>query len=88
MENICRKNNGKTLFIATWSVSEVSLELRDKIFDIIAPNTYLIAYQNNFSGIDNIKYFKKIRLVKNNYKWDDYEISHLKNNRYLIGHKV
>ena len=88
MENICRKNNGKTLCISTWSISEVSLELRDKIFDIIAPNTYLIVYQNYFNGIDNITYFKKFRLIRNNYKWDDYEISHLKNNRYLIGHKI
>ena len=85
MENICKRNNGKTLFISTWSISEVSLELRDKIFKIIAPNTYLIAY---FYGIGNITYFKKFRLIRNNYKWDDYEISHLKNNRYLIGHKI
>lgn len=88
MENICKRNNGKTLFISTCSISEVSLELREKIFDIIAPTTYLIAYQNYFAGIDNIKYFKKFRLIRNNYKWDDYEMSHVKNNRYLIGHKV
>lgn len=88
MENICRKNNGKTLFISTWSISEVSLELRDKIFGILAPNTYLIAYQYYFSGIDNIAYFKKFSSIRNNYKWNDYEISHLKNNRYLIGHKI
>ncbi len=51
-------------------------------------NTNLIAYQNYFYGIGNIEYFKKFRLVRNNYKWDDYEIDHLKNNRYLIGHKI
>lgn len=88
LKKILEKNNGKTLFIATWSISEVSLELRNKIFDIINPTTFLIAYQNNFAGIDNIEYFRKFRTVRNNYNWSDYEIGYLRNNRYLIGHKI
>lgn len=47
----------KTLFIATWSVSECSLSYRNKISQKIRGYDQLIAFQNKFQDIENLKYF-------------------------------
>jgi len=78
-------NGKKTLFIATWSLSEMPLETRRSILDSIGDvNAYLIAYREKFGEVDNEKYFssflpaKKIDLKKN------YRINHLENDYYLL----
>jgi hypothetical protein len=47
-----------SLFIATWSISETSLELRNQIMDLVNPfKSFLITYQEQFWEIDNFAYF-------------------------------
>ena len=73
-------------FISLWGISETPFKLRDKIFDKLNRTKYvLIAYQADYSGLNNVKYFSKICKNNLNFKWYDYEIPHLVGNRYLIG---
>ena len=68
---ISYKNNSKTLLIANWSLSEMPLKLRNKILKLIFKIPYiLISFQDKFEDINNLKYFKKIKikLDKQGYK--------------------
>jgi putative sugar O-methyltransferase len=74
------------LFIGLWSFSECPLELRSEILEYLKKSDYvLLAYQDIFRNINNIKYFKELKKYFNNYDWYNQEISHIKNNYYLIG---
>ncbi|MBI4117372.1 MAG: hypothetical protein HY451_01685 [Parcubacteria group bacterium] len=64
--------------IGLWSISEMPIELRDEIFKKF--KSYLIAYQDEFEGIDNVKYF-------NRFQGENYIISHIKHSRYLATFK-
>ncbi|MBU2530357.1 MAG: putative sugar O-methyltransferase [Elusimicrobia bacterium] len=76
------------IFIATWSLSESPIELRNEFLRKIGkPQYMLIAYQANFESIDNIKYFQEYKKNNQDYNWADCEISHLPKNYYLIGKK-
>jgi hypothetical protein len=56
-------NNGSSLFIANWSISEMPLKLREKILKhIFNVNYILLSFQDKFENINNIKYFKKIKI--------------------------
>ena len=85
--------NSKSLFIATWSISEADLETR-KIFKESILNdfdNYLIAFQNKFNEIDNLKYFKEFMLNNKRIEWElkliDNSISKNMNQYYLFGKK-
>ncbi len=81
-----QEKTGLWAFIGTWSISEVPVTLRDKIWALISSATYvLIAYQEQFRGIDNTAYFANLVRNSADYQWNDYPIGHLKNNHYLIG---
>jgi hypothetical protein len=49
-----------TLVVATWSLSELPLELRDVLLGALAPAApdFLLAYQDTFAGIDNDAWFR------------------------------
>lgn len=47
----------ETLFIGTWSISEVPPEYRDKIANYFRNKDFLITFQNTCFGYDNFKYF-------------------------------
>jgi hypothetical protein len=77
----------KSLFIAVWSLSETPLKLREKV-DLLLPHfdSFLLAYQNTFEGIDNVAYFNEVKKLDR--KWTDIKIDHIPANRYLFGSKV
>jgi putative sugar O-methyltransferase len=76
-------------FIATWSISETGMNLRRQVLDLVANATYyLIAYQDNFRGIDNLEYFSRFATTKRGHEWSHFEIAWLRGNRYLIGRKI
>ena len=77
-------SNGKVLFIATWSLSEAPLDLRNQILDKVTANSYLFAYQRSFDVFNNIEYFNKFR-NELKLKWYDSEIKHIPDNNYLFG---
>ena len=81
-------DSGPDIFIATWSLSESPLELRDEFLKKIGkPKYVLVAYQANFEAIDNMKYFQEYTKNNQDYDWVNYEISHLPQNYYLVGKK-
>ena len=75
-------NNGSSLFIANWSISEMPLKLREKIFKYIFNVNYiLLSFQDKFENINNIKYFKKIKidLEKRNFNVEISPLKHYNN---------
>jgi len=85
-KDIPRPVDCKSLFIATWSLSESPNNVREN-FSGILPffDSFLFSYQDEFGGIDNIEYFKKMK--RKHRKWVDVKIEHLPGNRYLFGSK-
>ena len=56
------KNDLNSLFIANWSLSETPIKFRKKFKIIIKKSKYiLIAFQENFEDIDNLKYFYSLK---------------------------
>ncbi len=92
--NKIKKNS---LFIANWSLSETKLKFRKKFIKYLMNYDYsLIAFQENFEDINNLKYFKDIRkklinthqfkIIKNQY----YKGNFFKkqNHYFMIGKKL
>jgi len=82
-----KDNESNSLFIATWSFSEMPLELREDLLKYLNFSFCIIAFQSEFDGIDNIKYFTEF---KNKYPEIEFKINpidHLNGHYYLIGTK-
>lgn len=77
----------KTLFIATWSFSEMPLVLREELLNNLNFNYCLIAFQSDFDGIDNVEYFKNFTSLYANIEFKISPIKHLPGHFYLIGVK-
>ena len=85
--NILNDDNIRALFIATWSFSEMPIELREQLLNYMKFDYCIIAFQEEFDGIDNINYFNKFM---NKYKHINFNITpieHLRNHYYLVGTK-
>lgn len=73
-------------FVATWSISEAPVSVREQVFNLVADaKFYLIAYQEEFEGVNNLEYFAQFAQNKPNYQWYGWAIEHLPGNHYLIG---
>ena len=74
------------MFIATWSISESPIKLRNLILPLISGyNRFLIAYQDQFDNINNVDFFSRWKETQLNIEWNEWKISQLPNNRYLVG---
>lgn len=63
-ENILFKKSEKSIFIATFSLSESPLHIREKLENYYNKFSYiLIAYNKSFSGVDNKKYFDELSKI-------------------------
>ena len=77
-----------SMFIATWSFSEIPLGLRSKFLSFISKfSFFLIAYQDKFEEINNIEFFNSWIKSQDHIKWHKLPIQHLKGSNYLIGQK-
>ena len=85
--NQIKPSKNGLLLIATWSLSEMPIALREEILSRIQPDFVLIAYQNSFEGIDNKIYFSNFETRFSYLKFVTHEIQHLPGNYYLIGRK-
>jgi putative sugar O-methyltransferase len=89
-------NKSKSLFFATYSLSETSLEVREKAFSHIANHDYIfIAHNDSFpvyenKRIDNNEYFANMKhKLSDQFKFFDFDKKIYKNNaRYVIGMKL
>ena len=84
-----KESKKKSIFIATWSISETPIYLRNTILSMLDNfDLFLIAYQKQFGEIDNSKYFSAWKDSLNNYKWYSYETRHSPDNYYLFGKNI
>lgn len=72
------------VFLATWSLSETPLELREKFHSFIKKSSHcLFAYQEVFEDVNNLQYFAALSKASG-FEGSDWEIPFLPSNRYLI----
>jgi len=77
------------VFVATWSISEAPVDVRELVFGAVKnPKYYLIAYRDNFEGVNNVAYFKNFMKIHDNYIWSNKEINHLPGNYFILGKRV
>ncbi len=88
-EIVSKIKNKRKMFIATWSISESPVELREKVLEIINNfDLFLIAYQNNFGDNNNIDFFKTYIESHKHIEWQNIHINHIPGNYYLFGKKI
>lgn len=77
-----------SLFVATWSLSETPLAVREAIAPAMAGFTYVLcAYQRAFAGCDNVQYFQALERNLPQFTWRHAECDVYRNNFYLIGRR-
>jgi len=78
-----------SMFIATWSISETPVELRNVILPLVRSfEGFLIGYQSQFREVNNIDFFKRWTTDQGNVQWYEWKIAHIPNhNRYLVGRR-
>lgn len=75
-----------SMLVATWSISETPVALRDAVLPFVAGSgTFLIAFQHEFGEVDNQEYFAHWKKLLGRVAWLEWEIPHLKGNSYLVG---
>jgi len=79
-----------SLFIATWSLSEVPLRTRQELTGIIHfCSHFLVAYQERFGNIDNKNYFSDWpQKFHESIYWRNWGIEHLPGSYYLMGKTI
>ena len=77
----------RRLMIATWSLSEVPLEVRESVAPAVREcDHFLLAFQDRFEELDNSKLGEMLqRLGPDGTIWTEWPIGHLPGNRYLMG---
>ena len=87
--SLTRQEAQTGLFVATWSLSETGESLREAVVALPAVESaaaYLIAYQRDFGGVDNARFFDEWRASKPGIHWMHCEIAHMPpGNYYLFG---
>ena len=74
-------------FIATWSLSESPVELREKFLPLVRDfDGFLLAFQDKFGPVDNCDFFRKLReSTAETIDWTPRALRHIPNNNYLFG---
>lgn len=76
------------LFIATWSLSESPVALRDELAPLFHSfDLFLIAYQHRFCEVDNRAFFTQWKREQEGVVWQEWEIDHMAASSYLIGRR-
>jgi len=74
------------MFIATWSISESPISIRNSILPLTAEfQSFLITYQEGFGEVNNIKFFDEWKETRRNVVWNNWQIEHIPGNSYLVG---
>ncbi|MFA6357081.1 MAG: hypothetical protein WCY09_00220 [Candidatus Omnitrophota bacterium] len=87
-------NIDNAVFLATWSLSETPISLRQSILSLVEPfKAFLLAYQGYFGNIDNSGFFLEWADAMNDIEWHSWKIKHLPNklyrdNYYLMGKRI
>jgi hypothetical protein len=78
---------GGTLFLATWSLGETPISLREEWRSTLARfSFFLIGFRTRFEDIDNLAWFRELATTRSDVEWRFEPIRHRKQNEfYLIG---
>jgi len=89
LDKIIKEYQGnQNLFIATWSLSEAPLDIRDSFVKLILNfNNFLIGYQNIFGELNNLEYFNNFSKLFNKVSWLNLENNNIQGSNYLFGNK-
>jgi hypothetical protein len=75
-----------TMFIATWSISETPISIRNSILPLTSGfQSFLLAYQDRFEEVNNVDFFNKWKETINEIAWQSWRIRHIPGNNYLVG---
>jgi hypothetical protein len=75
-----------SMFISTWALSEMPLDLRDSILAMTSPfKTFLISYQEQFGEVDNSAFFTMWQGARPDVEWRGWRMHHLPHSHYLVG---
>lgn len=76
----------KNLFLGTWSLSEIPLDLRASLSPLFK-RFYLLffAYQSIFEEVDNIDYFRGVEESETSFRWKTWEVEPLPTHFYMAG---
>jgi hypothetical protein len=78
-----------SLFIATWSLSETPLAVRERIAPALAGFSHVLcAYQRSFGEHDNVQYFQSLEQSLPGFTWQHAECPIFHGNFYLIGRRT
>jgi hypothetical protein len=78
-----------SLFIATWSLSETPLAVRERIAPLLAGFSHVLcAYQRRFGEHDNVQYFQALEKSLPGFAWQHAECPVFHGNFYLIGRRA
>jgi hypothetical protein len=76
----------KNLFIATWSISETPVHLREIVLPLVSNfYSFLIAYQDRFEEVNNLEFFDQWQEAMRHVIWHNLRIQHIPGNHYLFG---
>ncbi len=77
------------LFLATWSLSECPLAVREELLPILERSVaLLLAYQDSFDGFDNVQFFSTLRASRNeSFEWFDSTTNLPERNAYLFARR-
>jgi hypothetical protein len=69
--NFFKSSNSRVGFVATWSLSETPLSVRERIFPRFYQvcDQYLIAYQPAWEGVNNVNYFSAFPNFRPELNW-------------------
>jgi hypothetical protein len=78
-----------SLLVATWSLSETPLAVRERVAPTLAGFTHVLcAYQRRFGEHDNVQYFQSLERSLTGFDWQHAECPVFRGNFYLIGRRA
>lgn len=86
LKKILATKSKQSLLIGTWSLSETPVDFRKNFFEVAGSfSNYLLAYQDRFNEVDNVKYFDDFARARPDVAFRTIRISHLPGHAYLFG---
>lgn len=73
------------LYIASHSLSEISLEERGRVLRGLRAGSFLFIFHCEHDGVDNLEWFRQLAKDRPEHEWSSWYTEHLPNQWYLIG---
>lgn len=83
------EQKSNTLFIATWSLSETGIEVRNAYKkEMDQCGNFMVAFRDTFEGVDNLTWFTSYMKARMDVSWRIEKIVHIPNSYYLFGKPI